>query len=288
MDVVREPMHKHTDSDPPTLTRRTLLWSSAAGGFGLFFVTQVGGVRFAVEAVGAPVGLLDPATIPKFTTPVVIPPAMPQATPPASSTGIDYYEISMRQFRQQVLPSPLPSTTVWGYGPASSADPSVPQFHYAPSLTVEASAGRPVQIKWINDLVDAQGRFRPHLLPVDPTLHWANPGGGRAGRDTRPQHASTPGPYRGPVPMVTHLHGAVDVGDESDGYPEAWFLPNAKNIPATFARAGRWYSFFRRKAAQRFQAVWGSGFSVYEYPNQRRASTSWFHDHSLGLTRLNV
>ena len=40
-----------------------------------------------------------------------------------------------------------------------------------------------MRIKWINDLVDSEGNFRPHLLPVDPTLHWANPPGDEAGTD---------------------------------------------------------------------------------------------------------
>lgn len=44
----------------------------------------------------------------------------------------------------------------------------------------------PVRVKWINDLKDANGNFLPHLLPVDPTLHWANPPGGTTGRDMRP------------------------------------------------------------------------------------------------------
>ena len=46
---------------------------------------------------------------------------------------------------------------------------------------------RPVRVKWINELVDADGNYLPHLLPVDPTLHWANPPGGATGRDTRPE-----------------------------------------------------------------------------------------------------
>ena len=56
------------------------------------------------------------------------------------------------------------------------------------------------------------------------------------GRDTRPTFASTPGPYEGPVPMVTHVHGAVGVGDESDGYAEAWYLPDlTTNLPVGYA-----------------------------------------------------
>ena len=95
-----------------------------------------------------------------------------------------------------------------------------------------------MRVKWINDLVDGTVNYLPHLLPVDPTLHWANPPGGVGGRDTRPSFEETPGPYTGPVPMVTHLHGAVGVGDESDGYAEAWYLPAADNIPAGYATRG--------------------------------------------------
>ena len=50
-----------------------------------------------------------------------------------------------------------------------------------------------MRVKWINDFKDANGNYLPHLLPVDPTLHWANPPGGTADRDTRPTFDSTPG-----------------------------------------------------------------------------------------------
>ena len=47
-------------------------------------------------------------------------------------------------------------------------------------------------------------------------------------------------PYTGPIPMVTHVHGA-HVNPTSDGYPEAWWLPNAKHIPAGYATNGTFY-----------------------------------------------
>jgi hypothetical protein len=143
-------------------------------------------------------------------------------------------------------------------------------------------------VKWINNLVDESGNYRPHLLPVDPTLHWANPPGGVAGRDMRPEFALTPGPYTGPVPIVTHVHGAVGVGDESDGYAEAWYLPAAGDIPGDYATEGTWYDFFAGKAAASFGEAWGPGYATFQYPNANRASTIWYHDHTLGMTRLNV
>jgi FtsP/CotA-like multicopper oxidase with cupredoxin domain len=206
----------------------------------------------------------------------------------ADGTEVDYYEISVRQFEQQILPDGLPATTVWGYGPVARESDAGLMVHNAPSLTIEAATGRPVRVKWINELVDANGDFLPHLLPVDPTLHWANPGGGESARDTRPEFTTAPTPYQGPVPMVTHVHGAVGVGDESDGYPEAWYLPAARNLPEGFAAEGTWYGFFADKAKREFGVEWEPGSAVFQYPNTGRAATNWYHDHTLGLTRVNV
>ncbi|MFA8439092.1 multicopper oxidase family protein [Pueribacillus sp. YX66] len=65
------------------------------------------------------------------------------------------------------------------------------------------------------------------------------------------------------VRTVVHLHGGATPPD-SDGYPDAWFTNGFKQTGPDF----------RRK--------------VYEYPNEQRASTLWYHDHAVGITRLNV
>jgi spore coat protein A, manganese oxidase len=56
------------------------------------------------------------------------------------------------------------------------------------------------------------------------------------------------------VRTVVHLHGGR-VPAASDGYPEDWRTPG--------------------------------NTSRYTYPNQQRAATLWYHDHALGITRLN-
>jgi spore coat protein A len=276
-----------------TLSRRRFLVGSAAAGASLFLVSHVGGTRI-VRAAPIPGGTLPPGDIPKYQTPMLIPPAMPRAGKVRQIMGknVDYYEIAVRQFPQQILPPDIPGypdmpqTTVWGYGPVAAQNGQA--IFNAPSLTIEAKHDKPVRIKWINELVDANGNYLPHLLPVDPTLHWANPPGGAEGRDMRPTFDSTPGAYTGPVPLVTHVHGAVGVGDESDGYTEAWFLPDAGNIPSGYATEGTWYEFFAGKAQASFGETWGPGFATFQYPNLGRASADWYHDHALGLTRLNV
>jgi len=65
------------------------------------------------------------------------------------------------------------------------------------------------------------------------------------------------------VRTVVHLHGMKDMPD-SDGYPEAWFTNG-------FRRTG---SYFANQ--------------IYRYPNDQQATTLWYHDHALGITRLNV
>jgi FtsP/CotA-like multicopper oxidase with cupredoxin domain len=270
------------------LTRRDFFKLTGASTVAWYTATQFGWVQRAMAQI--PGRTLDPLDVTKFVTPLLIPPVMPRAATITSPGGkpIDYYEISMKQFSQQILPAGMPTTTVWGYGAIRSASKKGLLIHNAPSLTIEAQWKRPVRIKWINDLTDDNGHYLPHLLPVDQTLHWANPPGGEADRDTRPTFDETPGPYAGPVPIVTHVHGAVGVGDESDGYAEAWYLPDANNIPGGYATEGTWYEFFAGKAAASYGATWGPGFATFQYPNANRASTVWYHDHALGMTRLNV
>jgi spore coat protein A len=57
------------------------------------------------------------------------------------------------------------------------------------------------------------------------------------------------------VRTVVHLHGAK-TRPESDGYPEDWIVPGKS--------------------------------SLYYYPNQQDAAMLWYHDHTLGINRLNV
>ncbi|HEX4834110.1 MAG TPA: hypothetical protein VH478_23800 [Trebonia sp.] len=220
---------------------------------------------------------LDAATIPQFVTPLWIPPAMPVAGLAPLS-----YSVAARPIAQQVLPPSLPATPVFAYG--STTDPAT--FH-APSYTIEAVAGRPAEVTWANQLVDPAGSYVPPLLPVDPARPWANPPGGPDGRDRAPSAAAVPGPYTGPVPMVVRLHGAR-AEQESDGCPQAWYLPAATDIPDGYATAGSSYERFRQRYAEAHGHRWALGTARFHYDNDQRATQLWFHDHALGMTRLNV
>lgn len=239
------------------------------------------GVSYAAVAGGT----LDPADVQKYQLPLVIPPAMPRTgkIKQRAAKNIDYYQIAVRQFQQRILPPPLPMTTIWSYGsvdyPGTVAEGGT--FNY-PALTIEAKFKKPVRVNWINGLVDVNNNFLPHILPVDQTLHWANPPGPRDMRGT------DPAPYLGPVPIVTHVHGAHTTED-SDGFPEAWYLPDANNIPNDIQfTTGTWYDVFKPQFEATWGQIWQPGAAVFQYRNDQRATTLWYHDHSLGITRLNV
>lgn len=57
------------------------------------------------------------------------------------------------------------------------------------------------------------------------------------------------------VRAVTHVHGAR-VPADSDGWPEDWLAPGRSVL--------------------------------YRYPNAQDAATLWYHDHAMGITRLNI
>jgi len=252
--------------------------------------------------------IIDGAAVPKYVTPLVIPPVMKNNTAGPRS-GPNTYDIAVRQFRQQILPGGIwnalngrtdayPPTTVWSYGPKADPLPDasglgVPagvapapnsQFNY-PAYTIETTSNTRVTVRWINDLKDDFGagpNFLSHLLPVDQTLHWANPPatGCMMGDPNRTDCATDrPEPYAGPVPIVTHVHGA-HVDPHSDGYPEAWWLP--AGAPAGYAAKG---TFFDDATGINPGNL---GYADFSYRQDQPATTLWYHDHALGMTRSNV
>jgi len=200
------------------ISRRDFLKLSGASTLALYAATR--GKLVLRGQAQIPGGTLPPGDVDKFVLPLVKPPAMPPSKMPGGQK--DLYRIAVQQFSQRILSPPHPETTVWSYGsvdyPGTVAQGGT--FNY-PAFTIEADWNKKVSVEWRNELVDANGNFLPHLLPVDPTLHWANPPGGKKGRDTRPAFTATPGSYLGPVPIDTHVHGAHTT-EESDGYAEAW------------------------------------------------------------------
>ncbi len=256
----------------------SVVLAAGAAGMSRLGIPLVGsGARQALAQI--PGGDLPPGDVAKYTLPLVKPPAMPLSK--GSNKNKDKYKIAVREFMQRILSPPHPETKVWSYGsvdfPGTVAQGGT--FNY-PAFTIEATWNKDTQVVWSNELLDAAGNFLPHLLPIDQTLHWANPPGGLAARDMR---GLDPTPYLGPVPLVTHVHGA-HTAEDSDGYAEAWYLPNALNIPAGYATTGTFYDYFNTTYAHN----WAPGTAAFKYMNDQPATTLWYHDHALGMTRANV
>ena len=183
------------------------------------------------------------------------------------------YTVKVSEFTQQILPTEnanenptgFPATKVWGYE-GDAYDPvtcrSLGVVKSTPGCTFEAIQDVPVQVKWINNLIDSNGKTLSYTLPVDPTLHWANP-------NDLPMNTFTTAAQT-PVPIVTHLHGGENPS-ASDGNPEAWWTADGKHGPA-----------YNTVVATEANSA------VYNYPNGQQPTTLWYHDHALGLTRLNV
>ena len=70
--------------------------------------------------------------------------------------------------------------------------------------------------------------------------------------------------HEGVEVVATELVAGGEVPSAYDGHPDAWYTPNA---------------------ALRGPAFGGNRFA---YPNRQPASTLWFHDHSMGITRLDA
>ena len=225
--------------------------------------TATGGSKTARSPMhGGPSGpLLDPKTIPKYVNQLTGPP--PVFVPVKGNE----YCVTVSSFEQQILPPPLPMTRVWGYGGlAEDAVTGTPLgfVRNAPGPTIEATKNVPISVNWVNDLND------PHMFAVDPTLCWANPNNMPM---SMPPFQSFPPGYpqsQSPVPLVTHVHG-LEVSSTSDGGPDAWWTANGEHGP-TYNTA---------------QPTTPNA-AVYNYPNSQPAATLWYHDHALGITRLNV
>ncbi len=214
-------------------------------------------------------------------------------------------------------------TRVWAFETADSNTGAVLGPANWPAVTIVARRGTPTQVEYVNQLPS----FNPSdpngpglvqgLLPFDQTLHWADPLQSGCGMqhhqcsqslnlwerekmvdfedkgslscdgrilnqpgDIRPisysmaSYADSASPccqqYIGPVPATVHLHGAELVA-AYDGDPDSWFTPNGLTGPDYHTIGNP-----------------GPGKAIYEYANTQEAGTLWFHDHALGITRINV
>jgi spore coat protein A, manganese oxidase len=263
----------------------------------------------SAQIISSQPAFLDPMAIPKWTNqldnqlPVYIP---TNITDSQGNVIRQEYAVTVSEFMQQILPTVdskgnptgYGQSEVWGYGSEAMDAVTGERLGFVrsvPGPTFETIRGIPAQVKWINNLVDGNGQPLQHMYPVDPTIHWANPNnidmnaaieqtlqglappfppGYNGSPYTMPGTTTVTNPQgwnaQSPVPIVTHLHGG-QVPSAYDGGPEQWFTPNG----------------IHGKDYQTASAT-DPNAAIYFYPNTQEPTALWYHDHALGLTRLNV
>lgn len=248
----------------------------------------------------------DPLTIPKWVNQISGAPPVYVPTDVYDDGDLvqQEYIVNVTEFDQQILPTldafgnptGFGTTKVWGYGGVAKDAVTGQYMGYvrnSPGPTFEAIRGVPIKVTWINNLTNVDSSLIQHMFAVDPTLHWANPNNidmmeaiMQAGMGLAPPYPpgynGTPYPppdgpqnpngwnAQSPVPIVTHLHGG-ETQSYYDGGPEQWFTANGLHGP-DYSTAETIYA----------------NAAVYEYLNQQEPTTLWYHDHALGITRINV
>jgi spore coat protein A len=215
--------------------------------------------NWMLEPTGIPgVSPMAPQNIPKFASELTKPPVHV----PVMQGNTPKYKVTAKAVKLQLLPQGFPKTKVFAYGGLVNFSdvPNHPDLQIAftmPGPTFEAVRGKDILVHYRNEL---EG---DHIFPVDPTLMVANPN-----NMPMPEPPFNPFPpgyeqAQDPIPTVTHLHGGVTPSD-SDGFPEAWFTRDELHTGPAFTS------------------------STFHYFNAQLATTLWYHDHTIGMTRLNV
>ncbi len=167
------------------------------------------------------------------------------------------------------------ATTVWNYVAAASCPTSVRDTYTGP--VVLAKRGTPTKLTFINELGDtSSSKLLAYKNSVDRTLFWADPQNGEMNSCDNKKIPKPGSPcaenYKGSIPATVHLHGG-EVPPEDDGGPDSWYTSDGKFVGAEYySQSG--------KGPSNKQAL--------TYPNTQEAAPIWFHDHTMGATRLNV
>ena len=213
--------------------------------------------------------------------------------------GSDYYELELVEFTEQ-MHADLPATTLRGYrqvnagtdqsggctDPIQAIPNSCTDANNTDVTAVNAGAhflgpiivsqkDRPVRIKFINSLpVGAGGKL---MVPVDTSIMGAGPYEIDYNPETNEPMALTTGNFtenRG----LLHLHGGRTPWI-SDGTPHQWITPAGENTD---------YPVGVSKTNVPDMPDPGPGAQTYYYTNQQSSRLLFYHDHSWGITRVNI
>jgi FtsP/CotA-like multicopper oxidase with cupredoxin domain len=137
-----------------------------------------------------------------------------------------------------------------------------------------AERGTPTEVTWVNDLGTVAGSgLAAWKTATDQTLHWADPLGDGHLMTNYGWDPNLGDWTAAPIPAVVHLHGG-EVPPQLDGGPDAWYVSDGTS---------QGHAYYTKTPGTD-----PADSAVYNYPNSQEAANIWFHDHVLGITRLNV
>ncbi|MEI7885401.1 MAG: hypothetical protein WCI30_08645 [Clostridia bacterium] len=198
---------------------------------------------------------------------------LPVAVPDTTTyPGSDYYEINLVEYREQVH-SDLPATRFRGYVQVNTTDPAISKPNYLGPIII-AHKDVPVRIKFTNKLPIGSGGNL--FLPVDTTVMGS--GMGPIGMEMGSGMTAADMPMYTQNRATLHLHGGVTPWI-SDGTPHQWITPADENTP-----------YPKGVSVQNVPDMPdpGPGAQTFFYTNQQSARLMFYHDHTYGLTRLNI
>jgi len=242
------------------VSRRNFLKSSAAMSA---LASLPLSVRWHIaQAATQAAGLSDPALQPKFVN------LAPNALNPGfmyvpGGNGRYSVEISSTKNHRTGLINPRNGkslkTQIMGYG--DDRGPTWPGRTFEVK-SLSAGGDPETVVRWSNAL-----KLKQHPLPVDTNLHWcyALHGASSANGVDYTQYSIK----KNGIPIITHVHGGHS-DFQFDGNPEFFYTPDAD------VRGPQW------------DAVAGGFAKDFRYDNDVPAGNLWYHDHALGITRLNV
>jgi FtsP/CotA-like multicopper oxidase with cupredoxin domain len=192
--------------------------------------------------------------------------------------GSDYYVIALGQFEVK-LHADLAPTRLRGYvqlNPTTLTTITPPSY-LGPAIV--ATSGKAVRVRFINRLPVGTGGDL--FLPTDTTLMGAG-AGPVAGKNYTQNRATL------------HLHGG-NTPWISDGTPHQWTTPAGEDptypkgvsvsyVPDMWFKAGSVVPSTTAGASNNP----GAGELTFYYSNQQSARLMFYHDHAIGITRLNV
>jgi spore coat protein A len=244
------------------------------------------------------------SAVPQFVQPLPLLSVQPGGTM-NTVFGNQPLTIRMCEFQATVLPPGTfaagvqPLTWVWGYlvdptGTSTCAD-LVNMYKntttgaidtYLGPVIVNQRGGQSTDITWVNDLGDTStSNALAYKYSTDMTAHWADPLHQQKDGVSNPCMMMGGIPlfgsycaqnYDGPIAAAPHLHGGEQPA-EIDGSPDSWWTSDGLHW------GHKYYSFGYSSGAP----IAGN-YALYKYPNDQEAAPTWFHDHTLGATRLNV